>query len=64
MNVQKQHDFDDDADKPKGGQLQDDPAARAAAQKAKELLNRLDQKAKQKKGHWEMCCGVRRWVED
>lgn len=65
--MQKQHDWDDDeaTNKPKAGQLQNIPEAKNAAQKAKDLLNKLEQVTKPKKtGHWEVCCGVRRWVED
>lgn len=61
---QKTWDDDDDQPKPKAGQIQNDPAAFDAAKKGNDLLKRLAQETKAKKGHWEMCCGVRRWVQD
>lgn len=35
-----------------------------AASQGKDILAKLDQAAKKKSGHWEMCCGVKVWVED
>lgn len=42
----------------------DDPTLKGAADKAKDVLAKLDEQSKKKKGHYEECCGVRYWVED
>ena len=62
---QKHHDGNDDADdKPKAGVIQSDPEAEKAVEKAKGILGDLDKALAKKRGHWEECCGVRRWVPD
>jgi len=41
-----------------------DEALAAKAARAKDLLDKIDQAAKKKSGHWEECCGVKVWIED
>ena len=63
---QKQHEGDPDNGPAKQDTLQDNAAAKAAAQKGKDLLNRLAQaqKVERKRGRYVTCCGVKVWVED
>ena len=42
----------------------DDADLAAKAKKAEDMLKKLDEAQKKKKGHYEECCGVRVWVED
>ena len=63
MLKQKTNEPDDEAKAPKS-EIKDDDAAGAAAAKAKDVLAKLDQVPKKPKGHYETCCGVRRWVPD
>lgn len=44
--------------------ITDDPALKSASNKAKDVLAKLDEQAKRRKGHFESCCGVKFWVED
>jgi hypothetical protein len=61
---QKQHEGDPNAPAPKPGQVQDNTDAINAAAKGKDMLKRLEQAAKPKRGRYVDCCGVRVWVED
>ena len=63
MLKQKTTEPDDEAKAPKS-EIKDDDAAGAAAQKAKDVLDKLNKVPKREKGHFEECCGVRRWVPD
>ena len=40
------------------------PELAAAADRGKELLEKIKQARKVKSGHWEECCGVKIWVPD
>ena len=63
MLKQKTTEPDDEAKAPKS-EIKDDVVAGAAAQKAKDVLAKLNEVPKRKNGRWEECCGVRRWVPD
>lgn len=63
LQKQKQGEPEKDKKKP-SDQPVADPKLTEAKDKAKALLSKLDEATKKKDGHYEVCCGVRIWVED
>jgi hypothetical protein len=60
---QKTYDHDEPDDKSES-KMGDDVGLKSKVSKAKEVLDRLTKAAAKPKGHYEECCGVRRWVPD
>jgi len=53
-----------DSEQKDQSKITDDPKLKDAASKAKDVLAKLDEATKKKRGHYHECCGVRVWVED
>lgn len=64
LQKQKQGKPEDEQKKQPGDKPVADPKLTKAVEDSKDLLAKLDQASKRKRGHYEVCCGVRVWVED
>lgn len=64
--MQKQKTGDPDKKTPGIGEPTKDERLDSAVEKGKEMLAALDKQLaeKKKRGHYEYCCGTRRWVSD
>lgn len=52
-------DDDEDDKRPKQSEIKDDLKAQEAVQKAKKLLDKIEQQKPKDGGHYAYCCGVK-----
>ncbi len=66
MQIRKSHTDDEASNNQKVKESTGDSDLANAANKADDLLSRIDEATAQKsKGHYEVaCCGIRIWIED